>query len=375
MDPTPPTDLVFMPGVGMAPRTQRPPTASVAWPPTDEKLRAMAEDYFGSLTASTRVVYRGNIQRFADFSGYASIPEAIGALAQGGAGEAFTAITRWKNALIEKGYAPGTINLSVLSVRSALMFAADCGLISWRVRIRPLKIEQKDMRGPDKGGIAKLFDACSGSTPLELRDRALLRLLFGAALRRAEACSLDMEHVDLDGATISVLRKGWKVRQTISIAPTVVRDLRTWIAVRGTDAGALLYNFEVTGTAPRRLTGAGVGCIVKRVAIRAGMDPAKVRPHGLRHSAITMSLDATGGRIREVMKFSGHRTPSMVMRYDDSRIDFTMQVAKALSEWEAIPDDKPEEKRAALMRIPADPAQGAMARLLADDMERRLASK
>ena len=46
-----------------------------------------------------------------------------------------------------------------------------------------------------------------------------------------------------------------------------------------------------------------------------------VRPHGLRHAAITEALDRTNGNPREVMKFSRHKSIATVMVYDDQRLD------------------------------------------------------
>jgi len=45
------------------------------------------------------------------------------------------------------------------------------------------------------------------------------------------------------------------------------------------------------------------------------------RPHGLRHSAITAALEATNGNIDEVMRFSRHKDPKVLMTYDDNRKD------------------------------------------------------
>ena len=46
-----------------------------------------------------------------------------------------------------------------------------------------------------------------------------------------------------------------------------------------------------------------------------------VRPHGLRHAAITEALELTNGNVRAVVKFSRHRSISVVMKYDDARDD------------------------------------------------------
>jgi integrase len=50
-------------------------------------------------------------------------------------------------------------------------------------------------------------------------------------------------------------------------------------------------------------------------------------PHGVRHSAITEALEATNGNLREVMMFSGHKDPKLLMKYDDNRKDVAGDIA------------------------------------------------
>ena len=118
--------------------------------------------------------------------------------------------------------------------------------------------------------MAALFAACEGNDPMRLRDMALLRLLYSAALRRAEACSLDVAHVDFDRRVLSVLRKGRTVRVDVAMAPKLESALRAWLAVRGTDGAELLVNFDPTGKGGRRLTGDGVAAVLRAIGKRAG---------------------------------------------------------------------------------------------------------
>jgi integrase len=64
----------------------------------------------------------------------------------------------------------------------------------------------------------------------------------------------------------------------------------------------------------------------RRAVIRAGLDPAQITPHALRHSAITALVQA-GADIPTIMKISGHRSVTMVLRYvhiHDRHIDQAM---------------------------------------------------
>ena len=64
----------------------------------------------------------------------------------------------------------------------------------------------------------------------------------------------------------------------------------------------------------------------RRVIVAAGLDPRKVTPHTLRHTAIT-DLAETGASIRTIQEFSGHSSVDMVMRYTHAR---EQQVDEAL---------------------------------------------
>jgi integrase/recombinase XerC len=68
--------------------------------------------------------------------------------------------------------------------------------------------------------------------------------------------------------------------------------------------------------------------------------PYGVRPHGLRHSAITLALELTGGDITKVAKFSRHKNVATVLIYDDHRQDMGGQVADLLaaSQPATVPD-------------------------------------
>ena len=52
-----------------------------------------------------------------------------------------------------------------------------------------------------------------------------------------------------------------------------------------------------------------------------------IRPHGLRHAAITAALDETNGNVRAAREFSGHASIEVLMRYDDNRRDVGGEVA------------------------------------------------
>ena len=71
--------------------------------------------------------------------------------------------------------------------------------------------------------------------------------------------------------------------------------------------------------------------IVRRLGEEAGIP--HLRPHGLRHTAITQALELTRGDIRAVQRFSRHKDPRTVVLYDDAREDKAGEVAKLVAAW------------------------------------------
>ena len=163
-----------------------------------------------------------------------------------------------------------------------------------------------------------------------LTDRALPRLLFDLGLRRAEAVRLDVEDLDLQAGTVDVLGKGRSQKVRLTLPQPTREALAVWLAIRGGQLGPLFTSCDRAGKGSGRLTGSAVYTIVRRLGAQAGL--AKVRPHGLRHTAITEALDLTNGDVRAVQRFSRHRDLRTLQRYDDCRRDLGGEVAKRLGE-------------------------------------------
>jgi integrase/recombinase XerC len=103
--------------------------------------------------------------------------------------------------------------------------------------------------------------------------------------------------------------------------------LEVWLQARGTDEGPLFVTFDRAGKGGR-LTGSAVYFIVRRLGTKAGLT---VRPHGLRHLAITSAVDLTKGDVRAVQKFSRHKDVRVLNTYDDNRQDIAGDVARLVA--------------------------------------------
>lgn len=139
------------------------------------------------------------------------------------------------------------------------------------------------------------------TTARDVRDVAVLELLYGSGLRVAELCSLSIGDLDLHTAVVEVTGKGEKRRRVPLSAPSVAA-LRTWLEagraemqVAGVDAeGAVFVNARGRRLGPRD---------VRRIIDRRAVAPT--HPHALRHTFATHLLDG-GADLRSVQELLGH---------------------------------------------------------------------
>ena len=151
----------------------------------------------------------------------------------------------------------------------------------------------------------RLVEAPDPSTVGGRRDRALLEFLYGTGARVTEAVGLDLGALDLEEMTAVVTGKGDRQRQ-VPIGKAFVQAVEAWlpdrmrIAKDGPDRDAVFTNLR-----GGRLSRVSAFRIVRFHAAKAGIDPATVSPHTLRHSAATHMVEG-GADLRSVQIMLGH---------------------------------------------------------------------
>jgi integrase/recombinase XerD len=154
------------------------------------------------------------------------------------------------------------------------------------------------------GEVERLIDAATGTTPRSLRDRALVELLYGAGLRVSEAVGLERAGVDLEQRLVRALGKGSKER-IVPIGREAVEALRRYLS-RGRPYLDKRHRPELFLNAQGgALTRAGAFLILRKLADAAGLEPARIHPHLLRHSFATHLLEG-GADLRSVQEMLGH---------------------------------------------------------------------
>lgn len=163
-----------------------------------------------------------------------------------------------------------------------------------------------------------LLASPASDDPVDVRDRAVLELLYGTGIRVSELVGLDLGDVDFTEELVRVTGKGDKQR-LVPLGRAAALALRAWLdggsraSLRGAarapgDTHAIFCNQR-----GRRLSRQGVDLVVRGHARRAGL-PAATSAHTLRHSCATHML-AHGADVRVIQELLGHASVSTTQRY------------------------------------------------------------
>jgi integrase len=235
---------------------------------------------------------------------------------------------------LQASYAPATVNRMLSAVRGVLKAAWMLDLIDGEtyrksVTIKSVSAERLPAgRDLATGEIARLIAACKADTSAAgARDGAILAVLYGAGLRRAECIALDVRDYDpSDGRIIIRAGKGNKDRVAY-IGAGGRAALRNWLAYRGKEAGRLFVTVNRGGVIGRDgFTTTALYNVIQKRAAQAGI--AHISPHDLRRTHVTHLLDA-GADTLIVSKIAGHADPKTTARYD-RRADAAAKAAAEL---------------------------------------------
>lgn len=215
-------------------------------------------------------------------------------------------VQAWCNRALEAGLCPNTIRRRVAAATSFYDH-----LIEIKRRTdnpaRALDLPRVVRRLPRPlapSTVDRLLEAARGDLPRQLRDRALMELLYGAGLRISETVELDVRQLDLEQRLVVAFGKGGKER-VVPIGRDATKALQRYL-----NAGRPLLNRKreqalFLNWRGARLTRAGAHLILRQRAEEAGLDAATVYPHLLRHSFATHLLEG-GADLRAVQEMLGH---------------------------------------------------------------------
>jgi len=357
------SDLVI-PEIVQSAELQLPPGA----------VPGVVDHWLRSYIPSTQTTYRSTVAKY-----QALIGEPFEYLLAS-RGRCFATVSAFKTRLMEAGAANATVNRHLAALRAFVDHCGPSGLavVEWALKIGDLPSKPyRDTHGPGLERVRGMFEAANAS-PTPERDRALMAVLFGLALRRGEVAQLGVEDFDAGRGVFMVQGKGQGGQKVVVRAPPeVVEAVSAWVAVRGGSPGALFLRARplpvqaakkgppapvgvlsedwaarlaqvIPGWTPGvhgggeasaeshapqvalayrgRLSTRAIATVVAKLARAAGAT-SKVRPHGLRHTAITEALKATGGDLTKTRDFSRHKDIRTVGIYNDNRENHGLEVA------------------------------------------------
>ncbi len=265
------------------------------------------------LSPDTVRAYASDVERFAEWAGRGG--------ASGPAGVDRITLRRYLAFLATRRYAKATISRTAASLRSYFSWCARRGLVTHDPSVR-LSAPSPDSRLPrvlghseldrllesptvpddehDGGDCGRPGDVRAEPLPRDVRDDAVLELLYGSGMRVAELCGLDVDDLDLGRGVVTVTGKGSKQRRVL-VHDVCVAAVRAWLAgprsamaTTTSPGGALFFNGRGNRLGSRD---------VRRILDRRS--PVPTHPHALRHSFATHLLDG-GADLRVVQELLGH---------------------------------------------------------------------
>ena len=301
-----------------------------------QEYSALVSDWLGlSHSSHTKRTYTGDLSDFfrTMYQEEEINPDTVYRFLNLSPGEAFTLAERYHRLLIERGLAPSTINRKLAAVKSFVSFAGRSGKCNYH--LSGLKREQakvyRDTSGIEPEQFSQVLATVDTSKVKGIRDKAILLLLWGNALRRSELVGINIGDYDAQQGLVAIAGKGRaNQKELVTLGQNTIVALNEWLSYRKeTNPTSPLFTAVQSRFWGRRLTTHAVYLLVQKYCELAGVKKT-MSPHRIRHSSITAALDATDGNVRRVQKLSRHTNINTLIIYDDNRQNAQAEVTALL---------------------------------------------
>jgi len=197
-----------------------------------------------------------------------------------------------------------TQNYYLIALRAFLRYLSKRNIRSMAPeKIELAKVAERSIDVISRDELRRLMEAPDGEDEKDLRDKAILELLFSTGLRVSELCSLPKD-LDLNDDEISIRGKGEKIR-VVFLSDESRQAIKNYLKKRkDTDEALFVQLGRNSNKDSLRLTPRSVERIVKYYAVKAGITK-KVSPHTVRHTYATDLLQ-NGADLRSVQMLLGH---------------------------------------------------------------------
>ncbi len=226
-------------------------------------------------------------------------------------------LRNWLATLTRDGRSRATVARRAASVRAFTAWCARRGLMSSDPgeRLASPKAGTHLPTVLDQSAAARVMEhaavASDDGSPIAVRDRAIIELLYATGIRVSELCEIDVRDLDFDRRTVRVTGKGDKQR-VVPFGLPASRAVAAWLLARDALVGTRSGQAAFLGSRGGRIDPRTVRESVHRITSEAGV--ASISPHALRHSAATHVLEG-GADLRSVQELLGHSSLATTQRY------------------------------------------------------------
>ncbi|MGN6168592.1 MAG: site-specific tyrosine recombinase XerD [Solirubrobacteraceae bacterium] len=274
--------------------------------PPSRRLTELVLDYLAylelerGLSRNTLEAYRSDLQQYGAFLDRAGLnPVAVTAADL----RAFVSEVQSANG---SGAAPATVQRKVACLRSFYRHLRREQILEHdpAAELRAPRLGARLPKVLSRDEVQELLRQPQGTSPVALRDRALLETMYACGLRASEAIALERSQVDLEAGIVRARGKGSKER-IVPIGSLALRSLRQYLdkgrprLVGLRDEPRVFVNARGQG-----LSRQGLYKVIQRHARTAGLE-RKMSPHTLRHTFATHLL-AGGCDLRSLQEMLGH---------------------------------------------------------------------
>jgi len=224
-------------------------------------------------------------------------------------------LSEFIGALREEGLSARSVARAVHGVRGFFRFAVREGRLERdpMENLKAPRVFQALPRFLSPAQVEALLAAPDTNTPLGLRDRAILEVMYATGMRASELTGLETENVDLQVGLVKVFGKGRKER-LVPLGRVAGRWVERYLSeVRGRLAKKGRVAVLFVSQRGTRLSRMGLWGLVRRHAIAAGVERI-LTPHVLRHSFASHLLER-GADLRSLQAMLGHADISTTQIY------------------------------------------------------------
>jgi integrase/recombinase XerD len=271
------------------------------------------------LSQSTVASYRGDLAAYAGFLSSRGIESPGGVRSKD-----VDAFTAWRR---DRGVSPRSIARNLSCLRGFHRYLVMAGHLKAdpTLEVSGPKFQRKLPDVLAVHEIEAILKAVDTSTPLGIRDRAMLEIAYGAGLRVSELIGLTLSSLFFEEGYLRCMGKGSKERvvpvgrEAVDWTTRYRRDIRPELAARAPATDVVFLNAR-----GRPLSRMGFWKILQKHVARAGVRD-HVKPHTLRHSFATHMLEG-GADLRVVQEMLGHSDISTTQIYTNVDREYLKEI-------------------------------------------------